>query len=180
MKFLIRGGYLFLYYFIASNLPPSDFPYLGKLSRKIRYLICRHLFSKTGKGCNIQRKAYIGTGSCISMGNYSSIGKNFKCHNTILTIGDYVMMGPDVMIMGGGHIHSSIDIPMVQQGGLGKSRLTIGNDVWIGARATILGNTKTIGTGAIIGAGSVVTKPVPDYAIIAGNPAKIIRYRNQD
>lgn len=55
--------------------------------------------------------------------------------------------------------------------------LRIGNDVWIGNRVTILGKVSSIGNGAVIGAGSVVTKDVPPYAIVAGNPAKIIRYR---
>lgn len=66
------------------------------------------------------------------------------------------------------------------QGNLPKSKLEIKDNVWIGARAIILGNVRTIGTGAIIGAGSVVTKPVPDYTIVAGNPARIIRYRTKE
>jgi len=54
----------------------------------------------------------------------------------------------------------------------------IGNDVWIGANSTILRGL-TIANGAVIGANSVVTHDVPDYAIVAGNPAKIIKYRFQ-
>jgi len=57
-----------------------------------------------------------------------------------------------------------------------KGDVIIGNDVWIGRKALILSGVK-IGDGAIIGASSVVTKDVPDYAIVAGNPAKIIKYR---
>ena len=52
----------------------------------------------------------------------------------------------------------------------------IGNDVWVGANSVILPGVK-IGTGAIVGAGSVVTKDVPEYAIVVGNPARILKYR---
>ena len=55
-------------------------------------------------------------------------------------------------------------------------RISIGNDVWIGCNCIIMGGV-TIGNGAIIGAGAVVTKDVEDYAIVGGVPAKIIRYR---
>jgi virginiamycin A acetyltransferase len=57
-----------------------------------------------------------------------------------------------------------------------KGPIIIGNDVWIGAKASILSGVN-IGTGAIIGANSVITKDVPPYAIMAGNPAKLIKYR---
>jgi acetyltransferase-like isoleucine patch superfamily enzyme len=56
-------------------------------------------------------------------------------------------------------------------------KLEIGNDVWIGQSAIILRQVSKIGDGAVIGAGAVVTKDVPDYAIVAGSPAKVIRYR---
>lgn len=59
-------------------------------------------------------------------------------------------------------------------------KLTIGNDVWIGQYAVILPSCDYIGDGAVIGAGSIVTKNVPDYAIVAGNPAKVIKYRFSD
>jgi len=58
----------------------------------------------------------------------------------------------------------------------GKGRVTIGNDVWVGSRAIILSNL-SIGDGAVIGAGAVVTSDVQPYAIVAGNPAKLIRFR---
>jgi len=59
----------------------------------------------------------------------------------------------------------------------GDNPLTIGHDVWIGRNTTILPGCKYIGHGAIIGAGAIVTKDVPNFAIVGGNPAKIIKYR---
>ena len=56
-------------------------------------------------------------------------------------------------------------------------KLAIGNDVWVGQYAIILPSCKNIGDGAVIGAGAIVTKDVPPYAIVAGNPAKVLRYR---
>lgn len=55
--------------------------------------------------------------------------------------------------------------------------LTIGHDAWIGSHAIILPGCKSIGIGAVVGAGAVVTKDVPDFAIVGGNPAKLIRHR---
>jgi len=58
-----------------------------------------------------------------------------------------------------------------------RSSLEIGNDVWVGYNVIITNKCKKIGNGAVIGAGSIVTKDVPAYSIVAGNPAKVIKYR---
>lgn len=165
------------YYIIAFNLPSTTVPFIGKLSGRFRTFLCQKLFRSFGTDSSVQKRVYIGLGSNISMGKESNLGINFRVHNSSLTVGDHVMMGPDVLIMGGGHVFSSLDKPMCQQGDIGKTNLVISDDVWIGARVLILGKTNTIGKGAIIAAGSVVTKPVPDYAIVGGNPAKIIGFR---
>ena len=58
-----------------------------------------------------------------------------------------------------------------------RTKLFVGNDVYIGLNVTILPSVSSIGDGAVIGAGSVVVKDVPPYAVIGGNPSKIIKYR---
>ena len=94
------------------------------------------------------------------------------------------MIAPRVTIVTGNH---KFDIPGMYMQQINDSMKTkeddvdiiIGNDVWIGTRSIILPGVK-IGNGVIIGAGAVVTKDVPPYAIVGGNPAKIIKFRKQD
>ncbi len=168
-----------LYYCIAKNLPKSTFPIIGKIAKSFRYFLCKRMFLYCGKNVNVENNAYIGNGRKISIDDFSGIGSGFFIQNTNLKIGKYVMMAEDILIVGGGHNSDRIDIPMGLQGDLPISELEICDDVWIGSRVTILGKVSRIGKGSIIGAGSVVTKAVPDYAVVAGNPAKIIRFRKQ-
>lgn len=85
------------------------------------------------------------------------------------------MMGPEVTILTHTHCIDRIDIPMSRQGSIVK-KVCIGNDVWIGMRSIIMPGVK-IGDGAVIGAGAIVTKDVPAFAIVGGVPAKVIKYR---
>lgn len=169
--------YLLIYYAFAQHLPKSTFPLFGKFGQITRYHICKKIFAKIGNNVNIENNAYISDGSKISIGDNSGIGSYFHIQNTILKISDDVMMGEGVKILGGGHKIEHTNIPMRLQGNLPMSSLEICNDVWIGSQVVILGKVGRIGKGSVIGAGSVVTKSVPDYAIVAGNPAKVIRYR---
>lgn len=69
------------------------------------------------------------------------------------------------------------DLKVVNELKIIRTKFTVGHDVWVGTNALILPKASKIGTGAIIGAGSVVTRNVPAFAIVAGNPAKILKYR---
>ncbi len=163
-----------VYYLIARHLPASDMPYsLG--AKQIRGLLCSGIFKKAGKNINIEHGAYFGSGIEIEIGDNSGLGFDSRVYGP-LTIGNDVMMGPDVMIFTQEHETERLDIPMRLQTAP-KEPVFIGDDVWIGARVIILPGIR-IGKGAIIGAGAVVTKDVPDYAVAAGNPARIIRFRN--
>jgi maltose O-acetyltransferase len=171
--------YLILYYGFARHLPKSTAPILGSVSKYIRSSLCKKIFSVAGERINVETKAYFGNGRDIRVGNDVGFGTNFKTLNRILKVGNELMMGEDVLFLGGGHNFEILDIPMGKQGSREKTPLEIKDDVWIGARSVVLPGCKVIGTGAIIGAGAVVTKDVPDYAIVGGNPAKVIKFRHK-
>lgn len=148
---------------------------VSKLIRKIRSLVAGGCFDGHGKNINVEKGADFGKGEGIIIGDNSGLGVNCDVRGP-LDIGENVMMGPDVCIMTAVHNTERTDIPMCQQGHLPQKRVRIGNDVWIGARVIILPGV-TVGSGSIIGAGAVVTKDVPEFAVVAGVPAKILKYR---
>ena len=128
-------------------------------------------------------------GGC-HIGPYSYVGQ--RCHFARTTIGPFCSIGPEVLCGLGAHpTHFVSTYPGFYSRAAGgatffgtqheyarhdKQGVAIGADVWIGARATIVGGI-TIGHGAVIAAGAMVTKDVPPYAIVGGVPAKLIRYR---
>ncbi len=141
--------------------------------------------------CKIHKGASVND---AKIGAYSYIGEDSKLDNCI--IGKYCSIASDVRILSATHptrafvstspvLHSNekqcgvsfVSQNLFDQHLLVNSRaLIIGNDVWIGARVLFIGG-HTIGDGAVVAAGAVVSKDVPPYAIVAGNPARIIRYR---
>lgn len=102
--------------------------------------------------------------------------ENCKVEND-LVMGDYVLMGPEVVIYSSMHAYDDLNIPIMMQGAKEIKPVTIGNDVWVGLRAVIMPGVK-IGNHVIIGSGAVVTHDVTDYAVVGGVPAKVIRYRD--
>ena len=165
----------YLYYVIAKNLPDS-MARGGCLWKRFRYILCKYIFSECGSNVNVEKGALFGNGDNIRIKNNSGIGINCRLSGEIY-IGSNVMMGPEVIIMTRNHRFDNIYLPMCAQGYSDERSVVINDDVWIGTRVIILPGV-VINKGAIIGAGSIVTKSIPDYAIVGGNPARIIRYRN--
>jgi virginiamycin A acetyltransferase len=123
----------------------------------------------------------------IKIGMYS-YGSCFDLANTPAgtIIGRYCSFARNVSILNGNHpikfksVHPFFFNPVlgyINRLLIKRTKLIIGNDVWIGRNVTILPSVSCIADGSVIGAGSVVVKDVPPYAVVAGNPAKIIRYR---
>lgn len=165
---------LVIYYGIACHLPASDTRF-GLWARYVRRWVCKPLFDQMGTAVNVEKGVHFGSGAMISIGDYSGIGIDCRINGPV-SIGRHVMMGPDVTIVARGHQFDRTDIPMRLQDDAIPKPVIIDDDVWIGTRVILLPGVH-IGTGAIIGAGSVVTKNVEAYAIVGGNPAQVIKRR---
>jgi acetyltransferase-like isoleucine patch superfamily enzyme len=157
------------------------FPFLSEsLSRipfafgwKLRRAVYARLLPSIGKdvvlhfGVSIEdERTTFGDDIWVSVGTYIDYA----------IVEDHVLVGQHVIMLAGKGQHNfdRTDIPIKQQGNPPKTPITIGHGAWVGANSTIMAD---VGHDAIVGAGSVVTKPVPPFAIVAGNPARLIRSR---
>jgi acetyltransferase-like isoleucine patch superfamily enzyme len=94
-----------------------------------------------------------------------------------LEIGDRVLIGPCVCILSAGHGYFD-DKKLIQEQGLTYGRIVIEEDVWIGGGSVILEGVR-LGRGCVIGGGSTIVKDVPPYAVVAGNPGRVIKWRGK-
>lgn len=132
----------------------------------------KEIFGKTGERLTVEPDLRCDYGSNISVGEDFYANFNLVILDVApVTIGDRVMLGPNVSLCAAGHpIH-----PAGRAAGYEYGRpITIGDDVWIGGGAVIVPGV-TVGNGAVIAAGSVVTKDVPPMVVAAGNPCRVLR-----
>ncbi|MDP1678351.1 MAG: acyltransferase [Bacteroidota bacterium] len=118
-------------------------------------------------------------GEGLKVGNNSNIGPyNYIGCSGYIEIGNNVLISPRVSIYAENHAFSEADVVMKEQG-VERSTVIIEDDCWIAANSIILSGVR-VGRGSIVAAGSVVSKDVPPYSVVAGVPAKIIRSRKNE
>ena len=161
-----------LYTAIGKHLPMSG-ARVSFGARRFRQFCAHLILDSCGKWVNIDKGVTFATD--IKIGNGSGIGANCSIP-TGVTIGENVMMGIDILMFTNEHRHDDITVPMGAQGRTPVEPIVIEDDVWIGSRSLIMKGVR-IGHGAIIAAGSVVTKSVPAYEIWGGNPAHFLKSR---
>jgi len=165
---------LFFYYALLSKLPSARFtPIFSKL-RVWYFTKIMKIMSENSNPAMIANNVYIANGKRIAIGGGCRINENVYMEN--VKIGEDVLIAPGVSMLSRMHEFSRTDIPMSLQGYREEETIVIGNDVWLGRNVIVLPGVK-VGTGAIVGAGALVNKNVPDYAIVGGVPAKVIRSR---
>jgi len=111
----------------------------------------------------------------ISIGDNVTINRFSVIHHC--DIGSYVGVGEHAVLLSGSQQHNvdRTDVPIFMQPGR-KKRIALGDDCWIGAHAVVM---EDVGRGAVVGAGAIVTKPVAEFMIVAGNPARPLRRRGE-
>lgn len=166
-----------LYYGIGRWLPRPDcrIRALGYIAKRFRGFCGKLMLERCGKNVNICDHASFSTR--VKLGNNSGIGRRANISGAC-TIGDNVIMGPEVCIFTMNHRTDRVDIPIKYQGNTEEREVFIGDDCWIGCRAMLLPGVK-LGRGVVVGAGAVVSKDVPDYSVVVGNPARVVKTRGQ-
>jgi acetyltransferase-like isoleucine patch superfamily enzyme len=142
----------------------------------VRMAVLRLSFKRLGKGSVVDYGVYVRYPWKVSVGDCSTLNRGCRLYSSYavtdaeIIIGDHVAIGPDVVFCGAGHDHSTLDLDDI------AATIRVEDYAWIGARSVILPGI-IIGKGAVIGAGSVVTRSVPPWSIVAGNPARLIKER---
>jgi acetyltransferase-like isoleucine patch superfamily enzyme len=164
------------------GLPAYGLVLVRRIWRRLRMLAYRPLFGSYGRNFRFDPDGDYTYGT-IHVGHDVHLGMRptLNATRSTIRIGNKVIFGPEVTIRGGNHRTDLVgrfmsDITEAEKRPEDDLGVVVEDDVWIGTRAVIVHGV-TIGRGAVVGAGAVVTKSVPPYAIVGGVPAKVIRFR---
>lgn len=164
-----------LYLLVGKRLPSEGFPFARSCSWIRVRLLKLWIFDRVGRNVDIGDGVMFSGYKSINGGDNFGFGKGCRVYAAGgITIGSFVMIGPYVTLITSNHRYRTQFSPTENYDEF--KPIIIHDDVWIGERAMILPGV-TIGTGAIIGAGAIVTKDVPEYAVVGGNPAKVLKFR---
>ena len=170
MRKISRIFWRLIYELIARALPGKR---LGtpiyRLACRVRAISARGFIAACGTNVEIAENVTLSSKTWI--GSNVTINENARLQDCI--IGDYTLIGPECYAIIRNHRFRDLNTPIALQGYEDEAPPQIGRDVWIGARVTLLPGIH-IGDGAIVAAGAVINKDVPDYAIVGGVPARII------
>ncbi len=143
------------------------------IRRRIRLDVFPFKKFVVGDGCIIEDFTLIANAvGDVIMGKKVLIGAGSKITGPV-TFGDNILLAQNVVMSGLNHNFDDITLPIVQQG-FSVKEIRVDDGVWIGAGAIITAGVH-IGKNAVVGAGSVVTKDVPAYSVVVGNPARIVK-----
>ncbi len=158
-------------YWLVEGLP-------GALGSRLRGAVMRSSLKGLGRDTTLQRGFRVTNPELVSIGSNCNLAQGvFITGGGGVTIGNWVGFGPDTKIWSVNHRYEDPDRPWLQQGWERKP-VEIEDDVWLGANVFVMPGVR-IGRGSIVSAGAVVTKSIPEYALVAGNPARVVGWRKQ-
>lgn len=140
--------------------------HIGAFVRIRSHAVLEALVPERGISLRIEDGAYVGHFARIT-----AVGS--------VVVGPEAMLADRVYLSDTGHIYEDVDLPIKRQGLREGRRVEIGRGAWIGIGAVIVGDVR-IGEGAVVGANAVVRQDVPDFTVVAGNPAVVVRRHDGD
>lgn len=150
----------------ARNVP-------GHAGHRVRNRIVPY---RNGRGVVVREGVHIDRPSRLTLGNNVSINRRCVINaNGGITIGDDVLIGPNVILYSQNHRFGEVAM-LIRDQGYDQAPVTIERNVWIASGVVVLPGV-TIGEGSVIGAGSIVTRDIPAWSVAVGNPARVVRNR---